>query len=233
MLFRYHHPKLTSFQLLIGGVIYLHDISLDVIPDTIHVILLCLRKAFPQQIPWSAVVLVTTKWGRDFGESFGAKEEKLRKGHWAKLLPDTDDGAKVVRFAAGSKDEEKRSALEILHPIMLRHNQWWAGILTRQFRFRQRLLGTGRMKTEEFTRNYRVAVDHAIRIHSRVAAAQVQMEEEKLAEADREQLVKEWKDSLETLKGFDDQVSFWNILSFVIRAVPPLVSKLNASKLKE
>jgi hypothetical protein len=103
--------------MILGGVIYLHDISQDRFSGTARRNLdmfshLCGEAALDK------VVLVTSKWGRHSGRDFVAREKELRTLHWQTILPSPGKpkGAHVMRLA---HEEESKSAWKIVRHILV------------------------------------------------------------------------------------------------------------------
>ncbi|KAJ2931923.1 hypothetical protein H1R20_g5182, partial [Candolleomyces eurysporus] len=87
-------------KMVVGGVIYMHDLSQDHISVTTRRNLalfneLCGDWAFDK------VVLVTSKWSRAFERSFDKREEEMKNKGWKTML---DGGARVERLVAGGED---------------------------------------------------------------------------------------------------------------------------------
>ncbi|KAJ2931922.1 hypothetical protein H1R20_g5180, partial [Candolleomyces eurysporus] len=96
---------------VLGGVIYLHDISQDRFSGTARRNLdmfnhLCGDPALDK------VFLVTSKWGRAFERDFDKREGELQAKHWKTM---TDGGARVARLVAG---QEQASAWGIVRSIL-------------------------------------------------------------------------------------------------------------------
>ncbi|RXW11776.1 hypothetical protein EST38_g14079 [Candolleomyces aberdarensis] len=96
---------------VLGGVIYLHDISQDRFSGTARRNLemfnhLCGDPALDK------VVLVTSKWGRAFERDFEKREGELKSKHWKAMV---DNKARVERLVAG---QEQASAWGIVHSIL-------------------------------------------------------------------------------------------------------------------
>ena len=104
--------------MILGGVIYLHDISQDRFSGTARRNLdmfshLCGEAALDK------VVLVTSKWGRHSGRNFEAREKELRTLHWQAILPSPParpKGAHVMRLV---HEEEGESAWKIVRYILV------------------------------------------------------------------------------------------------------------------
>ncbi|RXW22536.1 hypothetical protein EST38_g3300, partial [Candolleomyces aberdarensis] len=98
-------------KMVLGGVIFLHDISQDRFSGTArrnfelfkH---LCGDSAFGQ------VVLVTSKWGRAVGRNLEKREQELKTDHWKTML---EGGARVERLVAG---DEEASAWGVVRSIL-------------------------------------------------------------------------------------------------------------------
>ncbi|RXW17097.1 hypothetical protein EST38_g8749 [Candolleomyces aberdarensis] len=98
-------------RMVLGGVIYLHDISQDRFSGTARRNLemfnhLCGDSALDK------VVLVTSKWGRAFGRNFEKREGELTTNHWKTML---EGHARVERLVAG---EEDASAWGVVRSIL-------------------------------------------------------------------------------------------------------------------
>ncbi|KAJ2934667.1 hypothetical protein H1R20_g2459, partial [Candolleomyces eurysporus] len=96
---------------ILGGVIYLHNISHNRFTGTARRNLeifkhLCGESALDK------VVLVTSHWGTAPDQNFDKREEELKKRYWNTMM---DGGARVERLVAG---EERVSAWEIVHSIL-------------------------------------------------------------------------------------------------------------------
>ncbi|RXW12050.1 hypothetical protein EST38_g13803 [Candolleomyces aberdarensis] len=86
---------------VIGGVIYLHDISQGRFSGTAQKNLEIFRRMCGDAF-LDRVVLVTSKWGRAVGQNLEKRENELKKNHWKTML---DGGARAERLDAN--DEEK------------------------------------------------------------------------------------------------------------------------------
>ncbi|KAJ2921752.1 hypothetical protein H1R20_g15334, partial [Candolleomyces eurysporus] len=100
-------------KMVLGGVIYLHDISQTRLTGTARGDLeifnrLCGESALDK------VVLVTSHWGTAPEQNFDKREEELKKRYWNTMM---DGGARVERLVAG---EEQASAWKIVHSILER-----------------------------------------------------------------------------------------------------------------
>ena len=96
---------------VLGGVIYLHDISQDRFSGTARRNLdmfnhLCGDSALEK------VVLVTSKWGRGSEQGFNKREGELTGKHWNEMMR---GGARVERLVAG---QEQASAWGIVRSIL-------------------------------------------------------------------------------------------------------------------
>ncbi|KAF6744615.1 hypothetical protein DFP72DRAFT_68248 [Ephemerocybe angulata] len=98
---------------VLGGVLYLHDISRDQISGTARRTFelfnhlcgdACLNKA----------VLVTTKWGRANGRDFVAREAELKGKYWLTMI---EKGASTMRL---DDEDEGASALRIVDEMLRR-----------------------------------------------------------------------------------------------------------------
>ncbi|KAF5325901.1 hypothetical protein D9611_000785 [Ephemerocybe angulata] len=100
---------------ILGGVIYLHDISQDRFSGTARKNLemfnhLCGDAALHK------VVLVTSKWGREGGRDFGAREKELQERHWRSML----EGQGKARTMRLDHRNEGESAVRIVDSILRR-----------------------------------------------------------------------------------------------------------------
>ncbi|KAJ2932721.1 hypothetical protein H1R20_g4375, partial [Candolleomyces eurysporus] len=98
---------------VLGGVIYLHNISQNRFTGTARRNLeifnhLCGESALDK------VVLVTSHWGTAPDQIFDKREEELKKRYWNTMM---DGGTRVERLVAG---EEQASAWNIFHSILER-----------------------------------------------------------------------------------------------------------------
>ncbi|KAJ2936362.1 hypothetical protein H1R20_g732, partial [Candolleomyces eurysporus] len=98
---------------VLGGVIYLHNISQNRFTGTARRNLeifnhLCGESALDK------VVLVTSHWGTAPDQIFDKREEELKKRYWNTMM---DGGTRVERLVAG---EEQASAWNIVHSILER-----------------------------------------------------------------------------------------------------------------
>lgn len=64
------------------------------------------------------VVLVTTKWSREGGRNFGAREQELMEIYWNDMLP-PQDAASVMRLSHRTKNEAE-SAWQVLRHVLRR-----------------------------------------------------------------------------------------------------------------
>ena len=97
---------------MLGGVIYLHDISETRCSDTVWINLpkfnrICKDAAF------NKIVLVTTKWGRlpENSNDGLTREAELKHRNWKPMI---DQGSQVQRFRG-----DQKSAWEVLTPLLL------------------------------------------------------------------------------------------------------------------
>ncbi|KAF6756358.1 P-loop containing nucleoside triphosphate hydrolase protein [Ephemerocybe angulata] len=98
---------------MLGGVIYVHDISQDRFSTTARKNLemfqhLCGDFALHK------VMLLTSKWGRESGRDFGAREKELCDRHWRSML---EGKARSMRFG-GKKEGLEESAVRIVDSIL-------------------------------------------------------------------------------------------------------------------
>jgi hypothetical protein len=95
----------------IGGVLYLHDVSLKRFTGTARRNLQMFRRLCGEDA-LKKVVFVTTSWQMDAPEDCERREEQLKSSHWKPMI---DKGAYVRRFL-GTRD----SAWEILKIFLQR-----------------------------------------------------------------------------------------------------------------
>ncbi|KAF6749527.1 P-loop containing nucleoside triphosphate hydrolase protein [Ephemerocybe angulata] len=98
---------------VLGGVIYVHDISQDRFSGTARKNLemfnhLCGDAALHK------VMLVTSKWGRQGGRDFGARENELQAKHWRSML----GGQGKARTMRLDSRNEGESAVRIVDSIL-------------------------------------------------------------------------------------------------------------------
>ncbi|KAF5325902.1 hypothetical protein D9611_000784 [Ephemerocybe angulata] len=98
---------------VLGGVIYVHDISQDRFSGTARKNLemfnhLCGDAALHK------VMLVTSKWGRQGGRDFGARERELQERHWRSML----EGQGKARTMRLDSKNEGESAVRIVDSIL-------------------------------------------------------------------------------------------------------------------
>lgn len=86
-------------KMVIGGVIYLHDISNDRFSGTARKNLDIFHKLCGQEA-FHKVTFVTSKWGRAFGRDFGKRETELKDSFWKSMV---DSGAGVQRLDDGKE----------------------------------------------------------------------------------------------------------------------------------
>ena len=117
-------PKGKMSQANLGGIIYLHDISLDrasgEVPKKYFSII---NQLLGFDIPLASVILATTKWKNVEAKVGEKREGELGLGHWHSLTGKQEgmDGAMMMRFGAGA--DEKVDALGILHRALRRADQ--------------------------------------------------------------------------------------------------------------
>jgi hypothetical protein len=104
----------------IGGVLYLHDISLKRFTGTARRNLEMFRRLCGEDA-LEKVVFVTTSWQMDAPDDHERREEQLKSNHWRPMI---DKGANVRRFL-GTGDSAQ--AWEILK-ILLQHADHLADI---------------------------------------------------------------------------------------------------------
>ena len=83
----------------LGGVIYLHDISLTRMLGTTRKNLEVFQKLCGDDA-FQSVILGTTKWGDVFKEDGDMRTEQLRDNYWREML---EHGSKVFKFEDSSK----------------------------------------------------------------------------------------------------------------------------------
>ncbi|RXW12712.1 hypothetical protein EST38_g13143 [Candolleomyces aberdarensis] len=96
---------------VIGGVIYLHDISQEKFSGTARRNLEVFKRLCGEP-SLDKVALVTAKWGRAFGRNLETREDELKTKHWKTML---DGGAKVERLDA---DHEEEATWKIVRYIL-------------------------------------------------------------------------------------------------------------------
>ncbi|KAF8056269.1 P-loop containing nucleoside triphosphate hydrolase protein, partial [Lyophyllum atratum] len=99
---------------ILGGVIYLHDITHDRFSGTANRNLEMFNHLYGDAA-LSKVVLGTTKWSKISPTGGEAREEELKTLHWKPVL---DKGSKIRRF-----QDTKESAMEFIS-IVLRHQTY-------------------------------------------------------------------------------------------------------------
>ncbi|KAJ2920747.1 hypothetical protein H1R20_g16347, partial [Candolleomyces eurysporus] len=87
---------------VIGGVIYLHDISQEKFTGTARRNLAVFKRICGEP-SLDKVILVTSKWGRAFGRNLETREEELKTKHWKIML---DGGARAERLGADHEEED-------------------------------------------------------------------------------------------------------------------------------
>ncbi|KAJ3531636.1 hypothetical protein NMY22_g8074 [Coprinellus aureogranulatus] len=198
---------------LIGGVIYLHDLSRDKVPNVTQRNIRLLQTLLDGQLPLRSVVLVTTKWGREETTSCEVKEKEMIEDYWKGLIESStksDDRARTVRF--GSADKEEESALEIIRPILRRFDQFVGEAALEGLRkVRKSIQGT-RVKSEEFREGLKTALDKSILLHVRTLALKEGEATEEEIEVWAEELEKS-KQDVYTLFG---QFSTWDKVRFAL-----------------
>ncbi|KAF8884207.1 P-loop containing nucleoside triphosphate hydrolase protein [Gymnopilus junonius] len=95
---------------ILGGVIYLHDVSLDRFTGTAQRNL-DMFQALCGQGALSKVILGTTKWGRISDRRAQAHEDELKRDHWKTLIA---EGAKVRSFKHRNDTESAWRFIDIV-----------------------------------------------------------------------------------------------------------------------
>lgn len=108
---------------MLGGVIYLYDITNDRFSDRGETILTLFRQPSRcSEATLDKVILVTTKWSRQghYDFDFGKKEEELRDVHWKRLLRSSNGkrGASMKRLDHVKSGGEGASAWAIVTEIL-------------------------------------------------------------------------------------------------------------------
>ncbi|KDR82148.1 hypothetical protein GALMADRAFT_41904, partial [Galerina marginata CBS 339.88] len=116
----YRQHKNDQQNVVLGGVIYLNDISNDRFSGTARKNLAMFRGLCKEALP-NKTVLGTTKWGRDL-DIAAAHEKELKKVHWKALI---EKGSIVRRFM-----DDSDSAMGFIE-IILQDVKW--GILMDTF----------------------------------------------------------------------------------------------------
>ncbi|KAF6749489.1 hypothetical protein DFP72DRAFT_537269 [Ephemerocybe angulata] len=99
---------------LLGGVLYLHDISRDGFTGTPKKNLKLFDRLCGENSMFK-VVLVTTKWGRQTAEDdYGKREKELEDVHWASLIA---SGAITMRLTK----PDNASAIEVVNEVLRRY----------------------------------------------------------------------------------------------------------------
>ena len=114
-----HHDDSYSSEMKLGGVIYLHDVSLTRMLGTTRKNLEVFQKLCGDDA-FRSVILGTTKWGDVFKEDGDMRSQQLCENYWRDML---DHGSKVFKFEDSSKSawamvdsivELNRSRAEVL-----------------------------------------------------------------------------------------------------------------------
>ena len=114
-----HHDDSYNNEMKLGGVIYLHDISLSRMLGTTRKNLEVFQKLCGDDA-FRSVILGTTKWGDVFKEDGDKRTQQLRDNYWRDMV---DQGSKVFKFEDSSKSawtmvdsivELNRSRAEVL-----------------------------------------------------------------------------------------------------------------------
>ena len=114
-----HHHDSYNNEMKLGGVIYLHDISLSRMLGTTRKNLEVFQKLCGDDA-FRSVILGTTKWGDVFKEDGDKRTQQLRDNYWRDMV---DQGSKVFKFEDSSKSawtmvdsivELNRSRAEVL-----------------------------------------------------------------------------------------------------------------------
>ncbi|RXW22538.1 hypothetical protein EST38_g3317 [Candolleomyces aberdarensis] len=98
-------------KMVLGGVVYLHDISQDRFSGTARRNLEMFNQLCGDSV-LDKVVLVTSKWAKVVGRNLEKREGELKKNHWNTML---DGGARVERLVAGREGE---SAWRIVYSVL-------------------------------------------------------------------------------------------------------------------
>ncbi|KAJ2934636.1 hypothetical protein H1R20_g2462, partial [Candolleomyces eurysporus] len=98
-------------KMVLGGVVYLHDISQDRFSGTARRNLEMFNQLCGDSV-LDRVVLVTSKWGKVVGRNLEKREGELKSNHWNTMLL---GGARVERLVAGREGE---SAWRIISSIL-------------------------------------------------------------------------------------------------------------------
>ena len=94
-----HHDDSYTNEMKLGGVIYLHDISLSRMLGATRKNLEVFQKLCGDDA-FRSVILGTTKWGDVFKEEGDMRTEQLRDNYWRDMV---DQGSKVFKFEDSSK----------------------------------------------------------------------------------------------------------------------------------
>ncbi|KAF6749528.1 P-loop containing nucleoside triphosphate hydrolase protein [Ephemerocybe angulata] len=97
----------------LGGVIYLHDISQDRFSGTARKNLEMFNHLCGDAV-LHKVVLVTSKWGRQGGRDFWAREKELQDRHWRSML----NGPEKMRTMRFDDKKEGESAVLIVVSVL-------------------------------------------------------------------------------------------------------------------
>jgi hypothetical protein len=225
---------LDHAHVLVGGVVYLHDISQSRIRKMTHLNLLALRNSLGEHLPWSSVVLVTTKW-KYADEKVNAKAAELREEHWNLLLKsgDPNEVANVRDFKAGTPKEEEAAALDIVQPILKRVEVWMERGAMETLQQVQGLFQGMHVKNQLFTQQLSGALEKAVGMHGQISAVGVRLQGAggSVSEDELRQLENDWRMCIEEIEGLVGQFSTWDRVLLVLQVLfPRLLGRLYRSK---
>lgn len=106
--------------MLLGGVIYLHDISRDRYFDTGKKHIITTLGQLCGEVSLDKVTMVTTKWGPQGDRDFRRKEEELQTVYWKDMIhpPNGQGGASVMRLDNAKGVGEGPSAWAVVTCIL-------------------------------------------------------------------------------------------------------------------
>ncbi|TEB21451.1 hypothetical protein FA13DRAFT_128962 [Coprinellus micaceus] len=103
-------------KMILGGVIYLHDISQDRFTGTARRNLSTFTHLCNDAV-LDKVVLLTTKWSRESGRDFDTRERELKEVHWKDLVVGAKGGASVMRLS-DREGSEGQSGWRVIRHIL-------------------------------------------------------------------------------------------------------------------
>ncbi|KAJ3510414.1 hypothetical protein NMY22_g15986 [Coprinellus aureogranulatus] len=215
-------------KMILGGVIYLHDISQDRFSGTARRNLnmfshLCGEAALDK------VVLVTSKWSRQGSRDFGKRERELREIHWTEMLPKEGPGATVMRLDPGETGKEQgASAWKVVNCILKQLDRRTSQeMLDEVLQIQNELVREGKSIPEtEAAKELMGQLEHAVRVREEMLVLESQAaEDDKEAEEQVRQKTEQLREMHLVIQ--QNKISLLNRMTSKFRRIRRYTDKLS------